>query len=524
MKRILLRSLTVMTAALFSIYVDAQDIQRYDDLTLIRTNDGRELKGTMVKLTNGLEKFAFVNELPYTVLADKANNLFILNKATMDLVTEVQGKADRFRQVTRDGYLLDRGNLVTTKRVPEYYNFKNEKLWAAKQNLIIADRLRNIAICEEMKAFKDQQNQTFIAYDMSTGKELWRLKLPHHYHYLWADMRIDDEQNQYYLKADSLIRLNILTGDTVRRPFAAGIDEPLKSKLSIVRRKMLNRVDWMNEARYSYGSLIANGVLTGTHSNWLERGDSLIIADAKGLTCFDQNLNTIWHAAFPEGVGAKSELTVDGNRLLLINYGVAFQNGILARCGKPFVATYDIKTGKEQMLTMPSLKKKLTGGCFVPGRAYWQDDKGFSYTDKGDTTAMRIPWKPKTNQEPNEYHPDYYICDTVGVVKDGTLQLLTTNKDQLIVELYGKDVYLVHTDGSAEMIAADKVFFHDGRGLYSTNAEKNTQFIVVPDRNTCHVALSFSSDAKVRMDKAGNILLGFKDGAGVISSKAWREK
>ncbi len=93
---------------------------------------------------------------------------------------------------------------------------------------------------------------------------------------------------------DSLIRLNVVTGDTLRHAFTAGVKEPLKSRFSFAKeRRTLPSSDFTREAIFSTG---IGAVLTGTHSNIIFSGDSLFVADAEHFYCLDKKLNTRWMA------------------------------------------------------------------------------------------------------------------------------------------------------------------------------------------------------------------------------------
>ena len=87
---------------------------------------------------------------------------------------------------------------------------------------------------------------------------------------------------------DSLIRLNVVTGDTLRHAFTAGVKEPLKSRFSFAKeRRTLPSSDFTREAIFSTG---IGAVLTGTHSNIIFSDDSLFVADAEHFYCLDKNL------------------------------------------------------------------------------------------------------------------------------------------------------------------------------------------------------------------------------------------
>lgn len=81
-------------------------------------------------------------------------------------------------------------------------------------------------------------------------------------------------------------------------------------------------------------------------------------------------------ADLPSGCGSKSIIKVFGDQIRMQNYGVAFQDMIVARCGRPFTASFNRSTGQQTSLGMINIKQKVMGGQMVKGRTYWQTKKG----------------------------------------------------------------------------------------------------------------------------------------------------
>lgn len=493
-----------------------QPTSPYPEITLARNDDGTDLKATFISFASGLKSSMFTEGLPYLVLEDNDGVIRIYDLTTLKTMSEIKPKEGTFAQVTRDRYLVYKNSsFLKADRVPTVCDFNNQKVWTSRYDIVLSDRLNNVAVCYQLSMSKGWSQGNMVGYNLSNGEELWRVTIPQHRHSAWCNVYHPSGTPYYYLMADSLVRLNILTGDTVRHAFKAAVDEPMKSVFSIVKARSFNSGAWTREAVHSYSSGIDARVLTGTHSGWVVNGDTLYVADADHLYAFDRDLKPLWQTALPDGVGAFSQLREDGGRLMLVGFGEAFQNGYIGRCGKPFAAYYDKSSGRQLAFQLVNIKEKVTGGCIVPGRVYWEDDKGYFFTNEGDTTATRIAWKPKSLREPLPNHPDRIICDTVGVLRNGKLELITTDRNQLVVELYGKDVYLIQTDGTAQMIKAEDVYFHDLYDLYSTNAEPSCHYVRI-DPVTHRVKQGFTTTGKVSVNKSGDIFIRIKNGLGIV--------
>ena len=510
MKKLLI--LTIALLSMLSAHAQKKSLLDYQEIQLGKYADGRPMLFHFIPTDGELKLFLTVSDQHLMLMGDnKGCKLF--DTETFEEIAEPNFKGRPLYQLTRNGYLsYSQGKMfLFGYGQPVFYNFNGEKVWSSKYELLMADRPFHVVICAE-----NRKGDHLIAYDMETGKTLWRQTIARYWHDFLAELNIDKsvkDQRIYYLMGDSLIRLNVVTGDTLRHAFTAGVKEPVKSRFSLAKaRYTFPSRDFTQEA---LNSDVYGPILTGTHSNIIFSGDTLFVTDAKNIYCLDKNLKSIWASRLPEGCGSKSTIKIFGDQICMQNYGIAFQGGILARYGHPFTATFDRNTGKQLSLEMIDIKKKVMGGIMVKGRTYWQTDNQFFYNEEGDSTVHQIKWKPNTARAPQENHFDYVICDTVGVNKDGILQNVITNDHQLVLEVYGQDVNVIKDDGTCDFLSADSVFFSDGNNVYSTNNDINqvNTFIIV-DPKTRKIESSFHLKGSVGCDKNGNIYVVTKSGVG----------
>lgn len=478
--------------------------------------DGTPVKATFITMDEGFGEISTFPYVPYVLLRDKNKNGYVINKENFHLVAKIKGDDNIF--LLRNGYYKNSYKRTT------FFDYKSKKLRSVPINAAWYDDSLDVIIgYKNSVRFYDAE---ISAYRISTGELLWKQNLPHRYHWPWYDrLRDSEHKNMLYLMTDSLVRLDVVTGKTIKMPFAAGVDEPLKSRFSLVKTRPIYRRDWQ-EAYWCEFPYTADGVLSGTHSRMKLSGDTIFVADAKNLYCLDKQLNKRWATPLPADAGAKSDIRLWGDRIFLTNYGVAFQKGLLGRCGKPFVAEYDRHTGKELSVTFPDIKNKLSDGGTVPGRTYWQDDKGLMYNNQGETEVHRIEWKaPVKKAEKTEDQDEcyYWSVDTVYQYSEGRLKAIVTDAHQVVVEANEQDVYLLKDDGTKQIFKADSIFFEDSKERYSNNAEKRKTFLITDGSPRKNVRMIFTFDGGLSKDDKGFLYAILPNGVGIIDPKTMNQ-
>lgn len=490
-----------------SMKVEAKDfLSAPQERDLLVCSDGTIMKGMFYETQMKLKLLVVSDKANYIMFEDEKGVCRICNKQTMEVVSELRSRPT----LARDGYFLKKGDETS------FYNYGNVKLWTAHGPCVYFSDTLDIAVCLRNDGARYANKGLLEGISLKSGNKLWNSVVPYKYHYPWAEAyySVKENPNYSYLIADSLYLLDNKTGTLKSRAFCSSVKEPVKSILSVVRPVPLPNEDWRIEAAASYG---LKGQLSGTHSGWVQSGDSLFIADAENLYCFDLSLNELWHTPLPDALGSKSELRLCDNNLYLLNFGVAFQNGLTGKYGKPFYATYDKSTGRQLQLVVPDTKSKLYDGCYVPGKIYIQDKSDLYYINEGEEKVHRIKWTPDTDI-PAEYDiPEYVIYDTVYVKKDDMLVPITTNENQLVVELNDYDVNVVSLNGEVTKYPGSQVYFHDYRNVYSTNSRKAYRYAIVDDK-TMKVRYDFVHAGYCMVLKNGDIWILDSNGIGVVKS------
>lgn len=323
--------------ALSTSTLHAQEISQ---INVDTDKNGNPVKGDYVNLNMRPVRYSSSPNYLLVVANDHEGftHNFIYRRSDMQLVAQPSGT---IKAITDDGYMTEGGALIgTTMR-----DFSGRKLWRKNWQLVGTTPDGRSGIFQKNL---NRHSDEFIALRTSDGAEQWRTFISHNRHYPFAHAMADRSLQYMLLIGDSLIRMDVKTGHTIGRPFAGGVKEPTKSRFKFVWRTttaltLKNRGD----VSVSAEPFIKSAILTATHSNFIREEDRFYVADADSIYCMDYDLRTIWTTPLPEGLGSNSEIRLQGDSLMMKNYGVAFQKGCQTRYGKPFAAVFDKNSGKE---------------------------------------------------------------------------------------------------------------------------------------------------------------------------------
>lgn len=419
--------------------------------------------------------YRIFQKLPFIAIAHD-RELVIYNYVTGERKTKTKiPKNARFKFATADGFFL---NVPSTKVLivrnnSQFYNFEGEKLWEAKNVPSIITVSNDIVLSTTALTISDSDPCKWTGHDAKTGNQLWETKTNAQYHHIYSCKHTSAHNpTKIYLIGDSLMCLDITTGEAVSHPFKAG-----------KRSSLLKAYLWGGEPDTIYdpnlsadnrNSIYRPYAFTGLHSNWIEKGDTLFIADVNNLYAFDKQLKPYWSTALPNDSGAKSGIRLVNDKLLLFNYGVGFYRGNVQTYGKPFAASLSITDGKLLSTTYPTANDHMIGGYYTnSGRIYWLTRRELFYCDEGESELHKIDWKSRAKYYSADQKLRYAIQDTVWVVKNNFLEPVVTDDNQIVIEDWDKDVYVLQLDGTEQVIPADKVYFKKSDYVYFNNGLHN---------------------------------------------------
>jgi|GEM_PF-7100827 len=179
-------------------------------------------------------------------------------------------------------------------------------------------------------------------FNMQNGKSIWKRKMknPHD----WNTMNLTD--TTLLVHGSGLSSLNIVHGNG----WEYEISTHSNNYTSVVVSGLLGVA---SAILTGYGSVRTNPDVTfGINSNVLiEDEERLYYAGRENFICLDFHGNALWNITLPKDMTSRSSIFIDEDTIYLINYGFAFFNGKLDKCGKPFIASYNKHTGVQNFAT-----------------------------------------------------------------------------------------------------------------------------------------------------------------------------
>jgi hypothetical protein len=196
-------------------------------------------------------------------------------------------------------------------------------------------------------------------------------------------------------------------------------------------------------------------------SNPFVDGSDIYIAGIKRLIKTDRNGKELWHARLPEQKTSLSRLFATKEYLLMVNMGFAphsysFYYTYLGKWGKPFLAAYDKKTGKN--VYMHERKKYVD---FIKDVEFRDDALFLLFADKeGHQSVERYQANTGALMGRKEVAP-------VVIQSSGSMNAFVGS--DVCVKKDNKFVHLVEMDTVGVYVVCDNGVLHLDGGLKSTD-------------------------------------------------------
>lgn len=215
----------------------------------------------------------------------------------------------------------------------------------------------------------------------------------------------------------------------------------------------------MSNENYGLYSLVSS---VRVCSNPFVDGSDIYIAGIKRLIKTDRNGKELWHARLPEQKTSISRLFATEDYLLMVNMGFAphsysFYYTYLGKWGKPFLAAYDKKTGKN--VYMHERKKYVD---FIKDVEFRDDDALFLlFADKeGHQSVEKYQANTGALMGRKEVAP-------VVIQSSGSMNAFVGS--DVCVKKDNKFVHLVEMDTVGVYVVCDNGVLHLDGGLKSTD-------------------------------------------------------
>lgn len=463
-----------------SVFGWRENISDCSQVMVGRDTLGNKVFARFLRLSDELEKgenpedqFSIftLKEKPFIVLSNQ-KEVAVYNFVTGELMTKLTfPKKIKFRTATPDGILITSNKLRGT--VFQFYNYAGEKLWETKTPTNYFDTSKGIILSLNYANSFINSKYTIAGHDIKTGNKLWERNIKAQSPLLFCNPFNSSDSTKLYFTTDSLFSVDIISGTSRSHPFKTRLLPTQKLSLFFV-----NEPDTIHDPNLyieNIRSSIVPNKMTGLCSNCVERGDTLFIADVNALYAFNKDLEPYWRTPFPEKMGSKSTIRLEGDRLLLFNYGIGFHNERVKTQGKPFAMSVSIKDGKPIHTTIPNVDDHMISGVYSSsGKLYWLTRRDLYYCDEGESQLHKIDWKSRAKYYYHEQNLKYAICDTLWIVGNNKIEPIVSDDQQVVVGDWSKkEVHLIKPDGSEEIIPS--------KNLYSLDSQDAGKIFHLPD-------------------------------------------
>lgn len=460
-----------------SVFAWRENIADCPKIMVGRDSAGNEVHAHFMNFLKEVDKpggqdeefhFAVVKNSPFLAITYK-QEFALYDYVTGKLKTKINlPKNAKFEDVTKDGIVISNYNpmRVIETNTLHFYNFDGQKLWEAKKTPDYFTTCQDVVVAASHIRLLNDNKYTWRGLDIKTGDKLWEkmVKSGNHFHRSCYHIPRQDSTKMYII-ADSLLRIDLITGESISHRFNVGEEELLLNLFTTTPILMGHPADTIYDPNLIMDNWYSSFIpftLTGSHSNWIEKGDTLFIADAKKIYAFNKDLKPYWTTLVPDMKGGKSAIRLVGDKLLLFNYGVGFHRANPQNAGVPMAASLSIVDGQLLSTTNPNAKDHMIGGYYTDsGRLYWLTRRKLFYCDEGDSKLREIKWKSRAKYYSVDQRLQYSIQDTVWVKGSKGLEPVATDDNQVVVVDWGKQVHVMRLDGSEEIIPSKEAYFRD---------------------------------------------------------------
>ena len=302
------------------------------------------------------------------------------------------------------------------------------------------------------------------AYRLSDGKELWQDTITHYTRWGWNNVMYLPESGNYLVWTDQLMLIDP-QGGVVRR---VNVNTGRYGVPVGVSRKD-HSIDHNSDADYAFTPYVDRGYWTGIKSNVIFKDGQIFLADGEDLYCMDEDLNVLWFSQLPKDKTSAMRIRIDGDRITLLSTGIGYLEGCSYEVGKPFVAQFDLTTGKPYFIKSLDINGKIEDATLGDGKAFYLTSNGLNEVCNFANPSVTVFGKDvigKTEEISN--HTKYALdgnkmytmaCQDNNVYlvgKDGMSRIFDGNTNKVVKTMATAELYDKTNDGVYTCMSRDK--------------------------------------------------------------------
>jgi hypothetical protein len=330
-----------------SVYAQS-DLQIVHDQKVLGKNlqNNSDISGVAYVFPERIEHFYIdtLSNLMTVQLRGVTKNEKYLNNSGNVLVYDLVNKNVKWSQkmnYSQDNILQRKDMMIRISRLKSYcINVENgENKWDIQNQINYIDTRQNIGIGYKSTAFAGFN--TLEGIDLKTGEALWKKTLNGKYEWNSNFSRI--------FMWDGAFRLNDST--------------------TVIVIRGLHGINLKTGKGWDYdavtGTFDYRGYISGLFSNILVDSTSIFMASKTKITRLDYDGKIKWTQPLPVDSTSSSSIFIKDSLLCMVNKGYGISGYSQKFDGKPYLATYDLKTGNQHLLTVIEGKKQQINGFKV---------------------------------------------------------------------------------------------------------------------------------------------------------------
>ena len=294
---------------------------------------------------------------------------FDYNNNTLRLTSRGVMKADRSGQTT----MLDRNT--------------GQSLWTKQFRIVKVDDSLGVVL-----AYDNSTSHRLRGYRQSDGMELWNIKAPHDNNWGWTDVQRVDS-TRLLMVNDDVMLFDEQTGEHYIYEAKTGVEDAKGALLAGLMAVAGGAVGAAMGTAYYYLPTMPNHI-TKLCADVIRQDSLYYFADRRSVVALDSLMRPVWKQDLPSKTATRAILLADDSLLYMLNLGYGYKNGWKVKAGRPFIAAFDSRTGKQRFLNMLTMRKDIvTDAILTDGGVYMMFDDGLAYkSDLSDSIVNITPW------------------------------------------------------------------------------------------------------------------------------------
>lgn len=397
-----MKQLMVLLVLFLSLGTRAQQVT--DSISVAETNEGRQIWGKSLDFGKKIVYLGTSDSIAYVLTCDTTKkgkltdegHLYAVNVNRMQVLwnRDLNRSISSISQGTQRGILvLSKPKNITLPYLTLMDKMTGKSIWT--QNLYpvyVNDSLDLLVGLDKVGSAET------YAYRLHDGKLLWHKNIPMTKNIGW-DGAVMVDSTHMVVVGDNINEIDMSTGKMWTVKAKTGIhDTKGAMMLALTNVVSIAGAVGLGSPVATYYYNLQPYTITGLTSNILHKDGDVFVSDREHLFCLGtDSLQQRWQYDFTEKEASTATLLMRQGKVFMLNYGYgnSLMRGIV-KCGKPFLAVFDAKDGKQEK-TLPLYDKKhvMSDGLITEKGVFLAGGDKAVYLSFQDSAFVTKEWDKK---------------------------------------------------------------------------------------------------------------------------------